>query len=45
MMRHDVPGNAFDVTDFITEFDSIIFVRMLQQFGSESGRDKLGVLR
>ena len=42
-LKIDVPGDAFDVTDFVTELDSVIFVRMLQQLGSESGRDKLGV--
>lgn len=45
LKNRNVPGDTFDVTDFITEFDTIIFVRMLKQFGPESGRDKLGVFR
>lgn len=37
----NLPSDAFDVTDFITELDAVKLVRMLEQLGTERGGNKL----
>lgn len=40
-----IPSNAFDVANFVAEFDTVVFIGMFQQLRPESGGDKLGVFR
>lgn len=39
------PGDTLNVADFVSEFDTVIFIRMFQQFRSESRGNELGIFR